>query len=306
MPTGSRIAVWADPAQEALVEAAVRRGRFELIALEPAGSAGIRELVRHDADLLWLAAAAALGPDELAVLRDASVPVVSSLPVPGSASEIARDPRLAEAARFVPLMRHSPGYRAAREVFEPFGRRQSVNVVACSAVGEGTLFARLFDAVDLVEALCGPAEELDAALWRPLPGVPETPLGLHGHLTVNVRFADNRCASATASDLGGRWSRRVTVLGEGGRLDIDDAGFEWISPEGETVDAHRDRKKLGPGDLVGLQARRLLDGADAAETPPDGARLLALCEAVRLSARTAAPEAPHKIIHMLKGDRFLF
>jgi hypothetical protein len=162
------------------------------------------------------------------------------------------------------------------------------------------LFARLFDAMDLAESLCGPIKELGAALWRPRAGVPETLAGLVGHLTVNVRFADNRCAAATVSDLAGRWFRQVAVLGEGGRLSIDDEGFEWVSPDGRLVDSHREEGRLGPGDLVAIHARRLLEGADAADLPPDGARLLAVCEAARLSARTGADEAPRKVLEMMK------
>ncbi|MHC4275431.1 MAG: hypothetical protein ACYSUR_17430 [Planctomycetota bacterium] len=300
MPPTYRLAVWADPDQETLIEDVVRRGRFDLVTVEAPETGSIRALIRRDADVLWLAAPAALGADERRLLRDATVPVISSIPLPGSAAECAGDPREAAVARFVPLMRHSPGYRAACEVFEPFGRRQSASIVAGSAGGQGTLFARLFDAMDLVEALCGPAEELDAALWRPRGGVPETLAGLSGHLTVNVRFRDNRCAAATVSDHAGRWSRQVTVLGEGGRLQIDDEGFEWISPDGRTIDAHRKRGRLGPGDLVALEARRFMESADAAEPPPDGGRLLALCEAARLSARTGAGEVPRKVLEMLK------
>jgi hypothetical protein len=300
MPPTYRLAVWADPQQETLIADVVRRGRFELVAVEPPETGSIRALIRQDADLLWLAAPGAIGPDERKLLRDAPVPVISSVPLPGSVAEIADDSREAEVARFVPLMRRSPGYRAAREVFDQFGRRQSAGIVAGSGGGEGTLFARLFDAMDLAETLCGPVKELGAALWRPVAGVPETLAGLAGHLTANVRFADNRCAAVAVSDLAGRWFRQVTVLGEGGRLSIDDSGFEWVSPNGELIDSHREKGRLGAGDLVAIHARRLLDAADAADPPPDGARLLAVCEAARLSARTGAGEAPRKVLEMLK------
>jgi hypothetical protein len=260
----------------------------------------IRDLVRQDADLVWLADPGAIGSDERRLLREAGVPVISSVPMPGSVAEIADDPREAEVGRFVPLMRRSPGYRAAREVFDQFGRPQCASIVAGSAGGEGTLFARLFDAMDLAESLCGPIKELGAALWRPVAGVPETLAGLAGHLTANVRFADNRCAAVAVSDHAGRWLRQVTVLSEGGRLSIDDAGFEWVSPEGQVSDSHREKGRLGHGDLVAIHARRLLEGADAADPRPDGARLLAVCEAARLSARTGADEAPRKVLEMMK------
>jgi hypothetical protein len=300
MPPTYRLAVWADPEQDSLIEDAVRRGKFELAPVVSAETGSLRDLVRREADLLWLASPTPIGPDERRLLREAAVPAISSVPLPGSAAELADDPREAATPPFVPLMRRSPGYRAAREVFEQFGPRRSVSISVGCGPGEGTLFARLFDAMDLVEALCGPAERLDAALWRPVPGVPETLPGLHGHLTVNVRFSDNRCAAASASDCAGRWVRQVTVLGDGGSLRIEDRGFEWISPEGQTVDSHQERKALTPGALVALQAKRLLESADAGDPPPDNARLLALCEAARLSARTGDGEAPHRVLEMLK------
>jgi hypothetical protein len=300
MPSSYRLAVWADPQQQTLIEDVVRRGGFDLVTVVSAETESIRDLVRPDVDLLWLAAPGAVGADERRLLREAAVPVISSVPMPGSVAEIADDPGEAEAARFVPLMRRSPGYRAAREVFDQFGRRQCASVVAGSAGGEGTLFARLFDAMDLAESLCGPIKELGAALWRPVAGVPETLAGLAGHLTANVRFADNRCAAVAVSDLAGQWFRQVTVLGEGGRLSIDDAGFEWVSPDGQTIDSHREKGGVGHSDLVAIHARRLLEGADAADPPPDGARLLAVCEAARLSARTGADEAPRKVLEMMK------
>ncbi|MHC4306600.1 MAG: hypothetical protein ACYS15_19790 [Planctomycetota bacterium] len=299
MPRG-RIIAWADADQETLIEDAVRRGKFDLVAVVSPETENVRDLVRQDADLVWLAAPGAIAADERRLLREAAVPVISSVPMPGSVAEITDDPSEAESARFVPLMRRSPGYRAAREVFDQFGRRQSASIVAGSTAGEGTLFARLFDAMDLAENLCGPVKELGAALWRPLGGVPETLTGLAGHLTANVRFADNRCAAVAVSDLAGRWFRQVTVLGEGGRLSIDDGGFEWVSPDGELIDSHREKGRLGAGDLVAIHARRLLEGADAADLPPDSARLLAVCEAARLSARTGADEAPRKVLEMMK------
>jgi hypothetical protein len=300
MPPTYRLAVWADPEQETLIEEVVRRGRFDLVTVVSPETESVRDLVRQDADLVWLADPGAIGSDERRLLREAGVPVISSVPMPGSVAEIADDPREAEVGRFVPLMRRSPGYRAAREVFDQFGRRQSASIVAGSTAGEGTLFARLFDAMDLAESLCGPIKELGTALWRPVAGVPETLAGLAGHLTANVRFADNRCAAVAVSDLAGRWFRQVAVLGEGGRLSIDDEGFEWVSPDGRLVDSHREEGRLGPGDLVAVHARRLLEGADAAAPPPDGARLLAVCEAARLSARTGADEAPRKVLEMMK------
>jgi hypothetical protein len=251
-------------------------------------------------DLLWLAAAQTVEADERRLVREVDLRTITCEPMPGSAAEVLADRREAATARFVPLMRQSPGFRAACEVFEPFGQRRSLSIFLGSASGQGTLFARLFDALDLVEVLAGAADALDAALWRPVPGIPETLGGLHGHMTLNVRFSDSRCACAALSDSAGRWFRQVILLGEGGCLRIDDASFEWISPEGETIDSHREPAALSPGALVALQARRILAGADPDDPCPDTARLLAMCEAARLSARTGEGENFHRMMEMLR------
>jgi hypothetical protein len=169
-----------------------------------------------------------------------------------------------------------------------------------SGPGQGTLFARLFDAMDLVFTLCGVVETMDAALATPLPGVPDTLAGLHGHLTLNMRFPGNRCACVAVSDRAGAWFRGVTVLGDGGCLRINDSGFDWIAPDADVLESHHDDRILSVGELVGEQISRLLKRLDVNEAPPDNARLLALCEAARLSCRTGQGEAPRKMFEMMK------
>ncbi len=313
MSTAVRVIAWARPDQELLIEDAVREGALELAAVgSPEAGAAIElgraldssvevtlrsAILRNDVDVLWLASADQVEPDELKLLRETSVTAISTEPMPGS---LPGETRTSGLVRFVPLMRHSPGYRAAGQVLDQFGERHGAAVIMGCAAGEGTLFARLFDAMDVLEALCGTILHLDAALWRPLGGVPETLRGLRGHLTLNARFPDNRCASATVTDGAGRWMRRLLVLGETGSLHIDDAGFEWISPQGKTLDSHRETGAMSPGRLVAAQLRRWLDNTEPADPPPDAARLLALCEAARLSARTGGSESPGKVLDMLR------
>ena len=51
--------------------------------------------------------------------------------------------------------------------------------------------------------------------------------------------------------------------------------------------------------LVGEQIVRLLEGIDHDDVPPNFARLLALCEAARLSCRTGQAESPSRMLAML-------
>ncbi len=313
---GVRLVVWAQPGQEALVEDAVRRGGFELVAMgppeaKPAADLGdgtavrtlrnLREAIRLDGvDLLWLAAPQRLKADQRRLIRESGVQTISSEPIPGNVGDLLADPREADTARFVPRMRQSPGYRAASELLDQIGPPRCVDIFLGSGPGYGTLFARLFDAMDLIETLCGGAQVLDASLGGRFSGVPETLGALRGHLTVNVRFPDQRCVCATVSDQAGCWYRSVTILGEGGCLRIKDHAFELISPDGIILDAHRERGEITPGVLIATEVGRRLKNLETADPPADATRLLALCEAARLSCRTGAGESPDKVLAMLK------
>jgi hypothetical protein len=315
-PPAVRLIAWAEPGQSPLLREAVEDGTLALTAVgspDPTDGTLLSEdlsaeradtlrdaILRDDADILWIASPQPIDKDERRLLREATPAAVSSEPLPASAAEVFGDPDEARTAHFVPLMRQSPGYEAAADVFETFGDRHAANIMLGCGPGQGTLFARLFDAMDLAEAIGGTVEHVHAALWRPLGGVPETLRSLTGTLTINLRFRDNRCASLCVSDTAGGWLRRVVVVGTGGCLRIDDGGFEWIGPDGRTVDAHREKRDPSPGELVARQVRRLLEGRAQITPSPDPARLLALCEAARLSARTGGIETPDKVIEMLK------
>lgn len=310
-----RIIVWADGEQEGLVRAAVDGANLELAAIgSPSSSAAARlsdalkadriedlrqAIQQDDVDLLWLAAPQGIDAAERRLIREIGLCAVSTEPRPVDIGEAMSDPAEAYTATFVPLMRRSAGYRASSQMLSDFGPAQCVNVFLRSGKGEGTLFARLFDAMDVIHTLCGTPETLDAALASPLPGVPDTLAGLHGHITVNLRFTGNRCACVAVSDLAGRWFRGVTVLGENGCLRINDGGFDWIARDGEIVETHHDQDVSSAGLLVGEQICRTLAGLDGTDAPPDNAKLLALCESARLSCRTGQGEAPGKVMEMM-------
>ena len=311
-----RVVAWAEPGQTPLLREAVEDGTLALAAVGSPDTADGTQLsedlatertttlrdaiLRDDVDMLWIASPQPIEKDERRLLREARAGTVTTEPLPASAADVLGDPDEARTAHFVPLMRQGPGFERAGDIFDTFGERQAAHIFLGCGPGQGTLFARLFDAMDLAEAIGGTVEQVHAALWRPLGGVPETLRSLTGTLTINLRFRDNRCASLCISDCAGAWLRRIVVVGDGGCLRIDDGGFEWIAPDGRTIDAHREKRTPSPGELVARQVRRLLEGRDGINPPPDTARLLALCEAARLSAKTGGPEIPEKVMEMLK------
>ncbi len=315
-PPAIRLIAWAEPGQTPLLREAVEDGSIAMAAVgSPDAADGtqlsedlaaqrtptLRDAIqRDDGDMLWIASPQPIEKDERRLLREARTDAVTTEPLPASAADVFGDPDEARTAHFVPLMRQCPGFERAGEVFDTFGERHAANIFLGCGPGQGTLFARLFDAMDLAEAIGGPIEQVHAALWRPRGGVPETLPSLTGTLTISLRHRDNRCASLCVTDCAGGWLRQLIVVGVGGSLRIDDGGFEWIAPDGRTFDAHREKRLPSPGELVARQVRRLLERRVAISPPPDTARVLALCEAARISARTGSPETPDKVIEMLK------
>lgn len=232
-------------------------------------------------------------------------------------------------ARALPLLRHCRAMREAADLFETLGQVRTAVFEGWSGPGQGSLGARLFDAMDTLVWLLGAPEQVDAAyVWparaRPIHATTgETLRGLHGDLTANLRFADGRAASVALSDCAGRWGTSVTLIGEGGRLRVTDdgaggsgggggggtgtGGFVWLSADGQTVDASRPaRRKRGQEeradeafvDAASEQVARLLDQRVPAPAPTDYAAVLAAAGAALLSARTGEAESPRTILRM--------
>jgi len=250
-------------------------------------------------DILWLAAPDSVEHEVREQLPSLAQCVISSEPPFCSLPDAAMDPESGSPLEFVPLMRCSPGFRAASEVLPQFGPVACLNVFFRSGVGQGTLLARLFDAMDMVNMLCGPAETINAALAGPLPEAPEQLSSLRGHLTANLRFKANRCGCIALSDHAGTWFRGVTVLGEHGHLRISDNGFEWIGVDGRLIDRHAEPAAAGLPALIADQVTRSIADNTPALPPMDHVTLMSLCEAARLSCLTGQDEAPAKLVHVM-------
>lgn len=310
-----RVLLWARSNQAAFINQAVGAAGLKIIvagspesdsAADLARTFGVERcgdlrqgLRREDVDLAWFAAEEPLSADLRAIVAERGLAAASVEPQFGSLAEVGEQSPWTPAIDMAPRMTQSPGFRAAEEVMASFGSPECVNVAFRSGPGQGTLHARLFDAMATVAAVCGPIERLNAGLAGPLPSVPDDLSDLHGHLTANVRFKSNRCASLSLSDTAGIWFRGITVLGPGGCLRINDDGFEWIDPEGKTIDSQASPRHSAPGELAGRQMIRLLDQAAPAEPPLDVSHLLACCEAARLSCLTGQDESPQRLVEML-------
>jgi len=227
-------------------------------------------------------------------------------------------------ARMVPLLRHCRAMREAADVLEQFGHVRTVAMECWCGAGQGTLGSRIVDALDCVIALFGVPEQVHASYVWPVrgralhPAAGDTLRGLSGDLTANLRFADGRTASVAISDRAARWSRAVTLIGEGGRLHITDdgaagtgtgtGGFTWLSADGATVDTSRPARRKRSAeeradeamvDAVAEQLSRMLDSRLPAPPPTDAAGVLGAAGAALLSARTGEAESPQTILRMV-------
>ncbi len=310
---GRRTILWALPAQAPLMEEVIRRAGLTPVAVgSPQGAypdnpAQRIDDIRHaahtiDHDLILLATTRGLGDlDARRTLLSSAREIITLEPLLGGPDDLP----LADAAREVEnpsLLRHTKSLRCFLDVRDDFGPVHAVSIIFRQSPLHGSLHARLFDALDTLEILCGPVEQIDAAL----AGVPVDAASIaswDGHLTLNARFTANCAAAVCVSNQAGSWFRGVTVLGPGGCVRLTDGEFEWLSPEGVQVDSARDR--LGrnlPGPLLAREIKRILDPRKPPADLLNLGRLTALCEAVRLSAVTGECASPRKISRMLGLD----
>lgn len=220
-----------------------------------------------------------------------------------------------EWATFAPRLRTSKALRDASEVIAGAGQAHTLLIEVYAHPTHGSLGARLYDAIEIVQWLLGTPDRVDAAHVSPVRtrGVHASPAetlrALDGDMTVNLRFADGRAASIVASTRAGRWNRSVTILGDKGRVRVFDDGFAWIDTGGRTIDSTRDPGRIrgsGVSDdahthaarAIADQITRTLDSASPPAPPTDVVSILAIAEAALLSARTHESESPATILRM--------
>lgn len=220
-----------------------------------------------------------------------------------------------EWASFVPLARHAPVMRGALDVIQQLGGLRMVSVQAWSGPGQGSLGARLYDAIECVTWLLGQPETIDAALVSAsigqMPGATASPSlrELEGDISATLRYSGGTAAAIAASSQAGRWSRTITLVGERGRVRIFDDGLEWIDADGKIVEASRDSTRIrGAAQsepmlaqavrVVAEQVSRLLDPSRPVEPPSNVLSVLATAGAALLSARTGQGESPDVMLRM--------
>jgi predicted dehydrogenase len=317
-----------------------RRGRFELVGVG-ASKRGIarvlaaefgvnafedlRQAILHDGvDVLWLIEPVELDADERRLIRErarGSLPngashshsglvCVSCEPVPGLVSEVQREPEEAGTACFVPRFVRSAGWVAAAQLVEQLQPVRSVHVELRSGESEGTVFARLFDAMDVVIGVAGGIDSVSARFIGTVAGktssiAPEILPGMSGTLGLVAQCGETCIASGNVSNDAASWSRRVTVIGESGCLHVTDWGYQWSDARDSErgMEESNVSEAVSTGEMMANEILRVLGRETASDvpSPPDFEGLLGACEAARLSARTGQAESPGKMLEMLRG-----
>jgi hypothetical protein len=265
----------------------------------------------RDVDRVLVAARGALEADERAALRTCPVPVVSLEPRPARLPDFLAEPDGDDDVR-TPRLTGSAAWRLAADAIAEFGPIRLLEIAMAGRPAEGSVHARLHDAMDVLDRLLTLPAGVTAGMDRGRGDVPEHLAALRGAMAVELRGDDGWCATLACTDAAPVWSRRVTATGDAGRFVLDDAGFTRWGPDGRRLEHLR----VGDAD-DGDDATRSADPATD-EDPGTAAivetiarpagdpvdrlsrdrriRLYALCEAARLASRTGERESPGRLI----------
>ena len=206
----------------------------------------------------------------------------------------------------------SNGFKAAMQIFDGFGPITSLHVRSHCGSGQGSLYARLYDAVTTVLTVLGGPDMIDAMLVPP-PATPSSegarvqseqlPEGLSqltGDIGALIRCQPLGLATISASDHA-CWDRRVQVLGPSGTVSIGQDGVSWRGPDGKPIEEHV--SKTDEFQSATVQAAEEVDLWSSGQWEPlhqaDAGLTIATCEATRLSCRTREPESTQKVQELL-------
>lgn len=345
-PEGLPTLAWLDPGQAPMVRAIAARAGLRIIAAgmpnskqrrsapdvaliegaEPISDlrAALATSTIRAAILATPAASAdspASDPDLLRLARSRHITLLSFEPIPASVAD-SRDAEAGqwiETCRFLGLFRSAPALASVGDLLESFGTPRTLTVSFRSGKGQGSLGARLFDAMHTVHSILGVPESIDASIITQVAtsGLRLEPSEalrfLHGDLTANLRYAGAKSAALSLSDRAGRWFRGVALVGESGCIRMDESGVERNDAEGQVIEKSPTPRKK-PASKAGAlfediidapalealaeSARRAVDPRAPKPEPFDLEAVLSMCEASILSARTGQPESPATVVRM--------
>ncbi|MBI1367952.1 MAG: hypothetical protein GC162_04785 [Planctomycetes bacterium] len=313
--TSHEIVVWMDAARAPLVEAVLGRlADLRVLAIGGPRRSGIAPLaeslgVRADDDLrkmlidqpagyMLLAVAGGISRAELAQARSAGTMILALEPIASAIDALPHDESQAGHVVSLPWFRAAAAWQHAADPQQVLGAIRSVRISALASAHAGSLYARLYDAMEMLMSLLPAPDTVDAALTGPLKQIPEDPRNLTGHLTAHLRIGAAASAIIHASDNAAVWRRNMVVLGDEGQLVIDDEGYRLYSAAGELLDEHpAPAAAPDPAELIVRQFRRMLDGAPLPR-PVEPRQVIAACQAALLSCRTGQMESVSTLLRI--------
>lgn len=191
--------------------------------------------------------------------------------------------------------------REALHAMEAFGPITAMAVSVTAGPEAGSLGARLYAAMDLLDLFAGQPELIGASIVHPRSmrsSRSERLAQTHGTITASVRFADHQAATLLASNQSGPWHHGVTILGAAGRMRVWDEGFAWTDPQGRVVDEHRAGEDQRCEPAARNLAERIRRSLDSPAPRTHNALVLAMAETALLSARTGNAESPSTLLRI--------
>jgi hypothetical protein len=264
-------------------------------------------LIDHPAAFVFLATAEGVEDQDILSASAAGATVLSLQPLAASFDQWARlHPRgaanLAGPGFLVPAFMHCPGWRSAADPREALPAPRSLSFASLGPPGQGSLFARLYDAWHVLLTLADLPETIDASLTSASAPAPEDLRYISGSLSAHARLPHGRAATLQISDRAPRHARRLLALGEAGQLKVHDSCYELLDAKGEVIDAHPAAAEPPTfAALVVHHWRQFLDqpaAAQSASAPGREREALACCLACLLSSRTGQPESPGQLLDL--------
>jgi len=287
---GSLVA-WIAPSQSSLLLEVAKEAKLKLIAVgssnlnesnEIAGELGvegchdIRSMAsQFDDAVMWIAQSNAYDISLCPLLRQRAAATVTSTPLNGTLDQLVQEAGQLPAASFIPLMRRSCGFGEASDDIEQFGQPSAIHCTMLCSKSEGSLGARLFDAMDYIDNLLGTPEGIHA--FHIGTHIPDEASELQGQMTVNMQFQHQRCATLLLSDQA-EWKRETQMIGINHTIIVGDGDTSFATLIAD-----------------GIASATIPEGM---QTVADAPRILALCESARLSCLTGSIEQPHRVSEM--------
>ena len=271
-------------------------------------------LVETPASFVLLATMRDVATEDLAYATASGAVVLTFEPIWADLDQLAQSGRTGkskhqpiktESIVHLPRFDHCLGWARAADPMTVLGTPRLAAFSTYGGPDSPSLFARLYDAWQMLRRLAPLPESVDASLIGHDEHVPDSLPQMTGHLAVHARLTDgerNAAAVIEASDQVPAESRQLRLVADKGQLLVNDNSYALHDEHGQLLDA---LEPASPGAeyarLIAQQWQRMLELSQTPLPHHDRAEdrdLLACCRACLLSARTRQPESPRKLLEL--------